>query len=70
VRAFTAPDEGFLPVPILDSRAGDFDPGTFRDRYEEALLAHLRPNRRAARLSNVSGFHLFTVGPLPNLFAD
>jgi DNA end-binding protein Ku len=27
---------------ILDSRAGDFDPSTFRDRYEEALLAHLK----------------------------
>ena len=31
-----------LAEHILDSRAGDFDPGTFRDRYEEALLAHLK----------------------------
>jgi non-homologous end joining protein Ku len=25
-----------------DRKAGEFDPATFRDRYEEALLAHLR----------------------------
>jgi DNA end-binding protein Ku len=27
---------------ILDRKAGEFDPATFRDRYEEALLAHLK----------------------------
>jgi DNA end-binding protein Ku len=27
---------------ILDSKAGDFSPATFRDRYEEALVAHLK----------------------------
>ena len=37
-----APDMLSLAEHILDSRAGDFDPGTFRDRYEEALLAHLK----------------------------
>jgi hypothetical protein len=25
---------------IVDSKTTDFDPLTFRDRYEEALLAH------------------------------
>jgi len=37
-----APDMLSLAEHILDSRAGDFDPSTFRDRYEEALLAHLK----------------------------
>jgi DNA end-binding protein Ku len=27
---------------ILDSKAAEFDPTSFRDRYEEALLAHLK----------------------------
>jgi DNA end-binding protein Ku len=31
-----------LAEHIVDSKAGEFDPLTFRDRYEEALLAHLK----------------------------
>ena len=31
-----------LAEQILHSKAGEFDPATFRDRYEEALLAHLK----------------------------
>ena len=31
-----------LAKRILDSKVTDFDPATFRDRYEEALLAHLK----------------------------
>jgi DNA end-binding protein Ku len=31
-----------LAAHILESKAGAFEPATFRDRYEEALLAHLR----------------------------
>jgi DNA end-binding protein Ku len=37
-----APDMLTLAEHIVDSKAGDFDPLTFRDRYEEALLAHLK----------------------------
>src|SRR5713226_3033786 len=37
-----APDMRKLAEHILDSKAGDFDPPAFRDRYEEALLAHLK----------------------------
>src|ERR1700726_4102433 len=36
-----APDMLTLAEHILDSKASKFDPATFRDRYEEALLAHL-----------------------------
>jgi DNA end-binding protein Ku len=31
-----------LAEHILDSKAGAFEPASFRDRYEEALLAHLK----------------------------
>ena len=31
-----------LATHILDSKAAAFDPATFRDRYEEALLARLK----------------------------
>jgi DNA end-binding protein Ku len=31
-----------LAEHILDSKAAEFDPLSFRDRYEEALLAHLK----------------------------
>ena len=31
-----------LAEHIIDSKACDFDPSSFRDRYEEALLAHLK----------------------------
>jgi DNA end-binding protein Ku len=37
-----APDLLTLAEHILASKTGTFDPGTFRDRYEEALLAHLK----------------------------
>jgi DNA end-binding protein Ku len=37
-----APDMLALAEHILDRKAGEFDPATFRDRYEEALLAHLK----------------------------
>jgi DNA end-binding protein Ku len=37
-----APDMLTLAEHILDRKAGEFDPLTFRDRYEEALLAHLK----------------------------
>jgi DNA end-binding protein Ku len=31
-----------LAEHILDRKAGEFDPATFRDRYEQALLTHLK----------------------------
>src|SRR5437762_13112022 len=37
-----APEMLTLAAHILDSKAAVFDPTTFRDRYEEALLAHLK----------------------------
>jgi DNA end-binding protein Ku len=37
-----APDMLTLAEHIVDSKAGEFDPAIFRDRYEEALLAHLK----------------------------
>jgi DNA end-binding protein Ku len=37
-----APDLLALAEHILDSKAARFDPASFRDRYEEALLAHLK----------------------------
>jgi DNA end-binding protein Ku len=37
-----APDMLTLAEHILNRKAGEFDPATFRDRYEEALLAHLK----------------------------
>jgi len=37
-----AADMRRLAELILDSKAAAFDPTTFRDRYEEALLAHLK----------------------------
>jgi DNA end-binding protein Ku len=37
-----APDMLTLAEHILDSKTGEFDPATFRDRYEEALLVHLK----------------------------
>jgi DNA end-binding protein Ku len=43
-----APDMLTLAEHILDSKAGDFDPATFRDRYEEALLAHLKAKQAGA----------------------
>ena len=50
-----APDMLTLAEHIVERKAGEFDPATFRDRYEEALLAHLKakqagtvPERKAA----------------------
>ena len=43
-----APDMLTLAEQILDSKAGAFDPATFRDRYEEALLAHLKAKQAGA----------------------
>src|SRR6266540_3224725 len=43
-----APDMLTLAEHILDRKAGDFDPSTFRDRYEEALLAHLKARQAGA----------------------
>jgi DNA end-binding protein Ku len=37
-----------LAERILNSRVADFDPKTFRDRYEEALLAHLKAKQAGA----------------------
>jgi DNA end-binding protein Ku len=43
-----APDMLTLAEQILDSKAGEFKPATFRDRYEEALLAHLKAKQAGA----------------------
>src|SRR6266700_7971106 len=43
-----APDLLTLAGHIVDSKATDFDPLTFRDRYEEALLAHLKAKQSGA----------------------
>src|SRR5437588_7927317 len=43
-----APDMLSLAEHILDSKAAEFDPATFRDRYEEALVAHLKAKQAGA----------------------
>jgi DNA end-binding protein Ku len=43
-----APDMLALAEHIVDAKAGEFDPSTFRDRYEEALLAHLKAKQAGA----------------------
>ena len=43
-----APDMLTLARQIIDSKAADFDPSTFRNRYEEALLAHLKAKQAGA----------------------
>jgi len=43
-----APEMLTLAEHIVDSKAGDIDPLTFRDRYEEALLAHLKAKQAGA----------------------
>jgi DNA end-binding protein Ku len=45
-----APDMLTLAEHILDSKVGAFDPSAFRDRYEEALLAHLKARQAGAVL--------------------
>jgi DNA end-binding protein Ku len=43
-----APDLLQLAEHIVDSKVAAFDPITFRDRYEEALLAHLKSKEAGA----------------------
>ena len=43
-----APDMLTLAEHILKSKVADFDPKAFRDRYEEALLAHLKAKQAGA----------------------
>jgi DNA end-binding protein Ku len=43
-----APDMLTLAEHIVDNKTGEFDPLTFRDRYEEALLAHLKAKQAGA----------------------
>jgi DNA end-binding protein Ku len=43
-----APDMLTLAGHIVDSKAADFDPVSFRDCYEEALLAHLKAKQAGA----------------------
>jgi DNA end-binding protein Ku len=43
-----APDMLTLAEHILERKAGEFDPATFRERYEEALLAHLKAKQAGA----------------------
>ena len=43
-----APDLLTLAGHLVDSKAADFDPLTFRDRYEEALRAHLKAKEAGA----------------------
>jgi Ku protein len=43
-----APDMLALAAQILESKVADFDPKSFRDRYEEALLAHLKAKQAGA----------------------
>jgi|RhiMetdeSRZDD1v2_1073273.scaffolds.fasta_scaffold424004_2 DNA end-binding protein Ku len=43
-----APDMLALAEQILESKVADFDPKAFRDRYEEALLAHLKAKQAGA----------------------
>ena len=43
-----APDMLALAAQILESKVAEFDPSAFRDRYEEALLAHLKAKQAGA----------------------
>jgi DNA end-binding protein Ku len=51
-----APDMLSLAGHILDSKVADFDPSTFRDRYEEALIAHLKAKQIGAMREQRSTF--------------
>jgi DNA end-binding protein Ku len=44
----SAPDMLTLAAQILESKVAEFDPKVFRDRYEEALLAHLKARQAGA----------------------
>jgi DNA end-binding protein Ku len=46
----SAPDMLTLAAQILERKVAEFDPKTFRDRYEEALLAHLKAKQAGAVL--------------------
>jgi len=50
-----APDMLRLAEHILDSKASEFDPATFWDRYEEALLAHLKAKQGGAVQERANG---------------
>ena len=43
-----APDMLALAEQILDGKSANFEPATFRDRYEEALLAHIKEKQAGA----------------------
>jgi DNA end-binding protein Ku len=43
-----APDMLTLAEHILASKVAEFDPADFRDRYEDALLAHLKARQAGA----------------------
>src|SRR5205814_7730297 len=51
-----APDLLQLAKHIVDSKVGSFDPVAFRDRYEEALLAHLKAKEAGAVGEEKSAF--------------
>src|SRR5882757_8322689 len=51
-----APDLLQLAKHIVDSKVAAFDPMAFRDRYEEALLAHLKSKEAGAVLEEKSAF--------------
>jgi DNA end-binding protein Ku len=51
-----APNMLTLAAQILDSKVADFDPKAFHDRYEEALLAHLKAKQAGAVREEGSGF--------------
>jgi DNA end-binding protein Ku len=51
-----APDLLTLAEHILDSKAARFDPAAFRDRYEEALLAHLKSRQAGMAPAPTSTF--------------
>jgi DNA end-binding protein Ku len=51
-----APDMLALAAHILESKVADFDPKSFRDRYEEALLAHLKTKQAGSVQERKSTF--------------
>jgi len=51
-----APDLLKLAEHIVDSKVGSFNPMAFRDRYEEALLAHLKAKEAGAVREEKSDF--------------
>lgn len=51
-----APDMLALAAQILESKVANFDPKAFRDRYEEALLAHLKAKQAGTVQERKSSF--------------